>query len=180
MGGHIMPLVTRETSIALWQDVIHHAEGRCDIKLTEELEVYLISLLARYMDRPDIAQQVFATAFLESMHQQERQRTISLQHVGDQCLLYAGLFPQAAERRQVKLSYFVDLGRSAYATISHTANDLFWLLAYQFVSVMDVLQSIKKETDLLPLDAYTQWDELGSKRAWQVLQQYSKGIPIKK
>lgn len=175
-----MPLVTKETTIALWQDVILQAEGRCDVRLTEELEVYLISLLSRYMDRPDIAHKVFATAFLESIQMQERQRAVSLQHVGDQCLLVAGLFPQLANRKQVKISYFVDLGRSAYATISHTANDLYWSLAYQFVAMMDVLQSIKKESDLLPLDAYNQWDELGSKRAWQVLHQYSKGIPLKK
>lgn len=175
-----MPLVTRETTIALWQDVIQYAEGRCDVSLTEELEVYLISLLSRYMDRPDIPQQVFATAFLKSIGMQEHQRVLSLQHVGDQCLLMAGLFPQVAKRKQVKVSYFVDLGRSAYATISHSANDLYWSLAYQFVAMMDVLQSIKKESDLLPLDAYNQWDELGSKRAWQVLQQYTQGLPVKK
>ena len=175
-----MPLMTRETSIALWQDVIVYAEGRCAVKLTPELEHYLIVLLSRYMDRPDIAQQVFATAFLDALHKQRQQRLITLQNVGDQCLLMAGLFPQVANKKRVNITYFVDLGRSAYANISNASHDLYWSLAYQFVAMMDVLQSIKKESDLLPLDAYHQWDELGSKRAWQVLQQYTNGLPIKK
>jgi hypothetical protein len=175
-----MALVTKETTLALWHDVIQYAEGRCEITLSEELEIYLISLLARYMDRPDLAQQIFATTFLESMQKQEKQRSLSLQHIGDQCLLFAGLFPQSAARKQVKVSYFVEIGRSAYANISQSANDLYWSLALQFVAMMDVLQSIRSESDLLPLDAYAQWDELGSKRAWQILNQYTHGIPLKK
>jgi hypothetical protein len=175
-----MPLFTNTNPIVLWQEVVRQAQGRCEIKLSEDLEYYLISLLTRYMDRPEVAQQVFATSFLEAMQQQQRQRLESLRDVGDQCLLFTGLFPQAAKRKQVKLSYFVDLGRSAYSNISASAHDLYWLLAYQFVAMMDVLQSIKKESDLLPLDAYDQWDELGSKHAWQFLQTYSKGLPLKK
>src|SRR5262249_52839092 len=104
----------------------------------------------------------------------------SLQNVGDQCLLFVGLFPHAAEKKHVKINYFVDLGRSAYANISHTVNDLYWSLAIQFVALMDVLQSIRHTPDLLPLEAFEQWSELDSQRALQILNEYTKGIPFKK
>lgn len=175
-----MNVVVSETSALLWQNVIQQAEERCSIKLKTELEAYLISLLIRYVNKPEVAQQVFARAFLEAMQLRERERHTSLQHVGDQCLLFAGLFPQSAQKKHVKISYFVDLGRSAYANISDRAHDLYWSLAYQFVALMDVLQSIKQYPDLLPLQAYEQWNEVGSQRALQILQQYTRGVPVKK
>jgi hypothetical protein len=175
-----MTMLANSSSLVLWHDVVKNAESRCSIVLNEDLEAYLIALLIRYSNKPDIAQQVFASAFLEAMQMRSRERNSSLQHVGDQCLLYAGLFPRAAEKKHVKINYFVDLGRSAYGAISRTANDLYWMLALEFVMLMDVLQSIRPTQDLLPLEAYEQWDELGSKRARLILEEYTRGMPIKR
>src|SRR5437016_2911471 len=108
-----MNLLTNETVLILWQDVVKNAEDRCSISLKEELEAYLVSLLVRYTNKPEVAKQVLATAFMEALQRRANQRNVSLQHVGDQCLLFAGLFPRVAEKRHVKINYFVDLGRSA-------------------------------------------------------------------
>lgn len=177
-----MTLLISENTLVLWHEVIKTAEHRSCISLNDDLEAYLISLLMRYSNKPEVAQQIFAKSYLEAMQQRDRQRNHSLQQVGDQCLLFAGLFPHHAEKRHVSLTYFVDLGRTAYAAISHTANDLYWVLALQFVALMDVLQSIRthETPDLLPLEAYEQWHSLGSQHALRVLQSYSKGIPVKR
>lgn len=175
-----MALLIGETSVLLWHEVIKSAEHRCSITLNDELEAYLISLLMRYSNKPEVAQQIFAKSYLEALQHHDKQRNISLQHVGDQCLLYAGLFPQQAEKRHVKITYFVDLGRAAYTAISRTANDLYFVLSLQFVALMDVLQSIPEQPVLKPLAAYEQWDQLGSQRAFQLLQAYTKGLPIRK
>ncbi|OGT42287.1 MAG: hypothetical protein A3F42_04675 [Gammaproteobacteria bacterium RIFCSPHIGHO2_12_FULL_37_34] len=175
-----MDLLTSTTPLNLWQDVIKNAENRCSITLKDELEVYLISLLMRYTNQPEAAKHIAATAFLNALHQHHAERQVTLQRVGDQCLLFTGLFPRIAERRHVKINYFVDIGRSAYAAISHTTNDLYGSLALQFVVLMDVLQSIRPYSDLLPLEAYEQWNELGSKRARQALYDYTKAMPLKK
>ena len=174
-----MGLLVSTTSSILWHDVIKHAEDRCSITLQEELETYLVSLLMRYTNKPEVAKQVFATAFLETLHLTERERNVALQHVGDQCLLFAGLFPRAAEKRRVKISYFVDLGRSAYAGVSGKQTEPFGSLALQFVMLMDVLQSIRQVPDLLPMEAYDQWMEVGSQRAYKILQAYTTSIPVK-
>lgn len=174
-----MGLLIHATPNALWQSVIQSAIADCELKLSADLEAYLISLLMRYTNKPEVVQQIFATAFLEALQSETTLRNISLKDVGDQCLLFAGLFPQAAERRHVKLIYFVDLGRSAYTAISNEANDLFTTLALQFVPLMDILQSIRHHPQLLPLDAYEQWQELGSKRALKILQSYTNGLPLK-
>lgn len=175
-----MPLVTNKQVVALWQEVICEAQQQCSIQLNPQLETYLVSLLMRYSNQPELAVRIFATSFLEAQQSRQQKRMASLQIVGDECLIYAGLFPQAAEKRHVKVSYFVDLGRSAYSAVSQTANDLYWSLAIQFVSLMDVLQAIRPSSDLLPLTAFEQWEELGSQRAFKILEQYTNGIPIKK
>lgn len=176
-------LTTGKTELIMWQDVIRHAEERCSIALQEELEAYLVSLLIRYTNKPEVAKQIIATAFLDALNshtlQQIAERNISLQHVGDQCLLFAGLFPHAAEKKQVKISYFVEIGRAAYAEVSTTAHDLYWSLAYQFVLLTDVLQSIRPDPDLLPLEAYEQWNDIGSQRALKLLREYTEALPFK-
>jgi hypothetical protein len=110
------------------------------------------------------------------------QRQQLLQEVGDKCLIYTGLFPKIAEKRLVQLSYFVKLGQSSYATISKSHNDLYQGLAKQFVSLMDVLQSLRqysnKYPDLLPMEAYDLWNDTGSLRGLKILKQYTSGIPI--
>ena len=175
-----MNILMKDTSIALWHDVVKNAEDNCSIVLKENLEAYLVALLVRYTTRPDIAKQILASAFLEALNMRENQRNASLQLVGDQCLIFAGFFPRLAEKRHVKLNYFVDLGKSAYGTISREADDLYWSLAVQFVGLMDILQSIRQTPDLLPLEAYEQWDAVGSQRALRILRQYTGATPLKK
>ncbi|HVE44961.1 MAG TPA: hypothetical protein VNC84_07540 [Gammaproteobacteria bacterium] len=167
------PILTGDSPLLLWQKLIKNAEARCSIQLIDDLEYYLIALLMRYVDRPDIAKQAFTEVFLKAMQESRQKRNLSLQTVGDQCLLYTGLFPRAAVRRHVKISYFVDLGRSAYANISHKTDDFYGLLAEQFVAMMDVLQSIREVPDLLPLEAYEQWQDVGSQYAYSVLKKHT-------
>jgi len=158
----------------LWHDVLKEAQNQCSIRLETTIEAYLVWLLSYYTAKPEIIGKVVAISFLQALQHQERQRAASLQSVGDQCLLYTGLFPRAPQRRSLKLNYFVSLGRAAYMGISNTS-ELYSELALQFVPLMDVLQSIRPTPDLLPLEAYEQWQELGSKRALAILRSYTKG-----
>lgn len=157
--------------IVLWRDVIKGAEDRCQVHLREEVEAYLVSLLIRFTNKPELMRHVMAAEFLRAMHEKDMMRRYALADVGDQCLLLSGLFPGLAEHRQVKVKYFVDLGRSAYATISAGATDLYGSLAAEFIVLMDVLQSVNQRHVLLPLQAYELWNELGSKRALNALRE---------
>ena len=165
-----MTILLSTATSTIWQEAVKTAESACLVTLDDRVESYLVSLLNRYVNRPDIVKQVFAKAYLEALERQAMERSLSLQQVGDQCLLFAGLFPKQAQRKHVKINYFVDVGRAAYNSISK--NEFFSSLAMQFVLLMDILQSIRGETDLLPLEAYEQWTELGSQRAFRILQSY--------
>jgi hypothetical protein len=177
-----MKVLTNTSSAALWKEIVQEAEAACETTLNHELEAYLVFLLVRYINKPEIAKQVMATELMQALQVSTNARKIALQGVGDTCLLFSGLFPKVAEKRLVKISYFVNLGRGAYHAMSKTSNDLYSLLSQQFVSIMDILQSIRLQSpelpDLLPFEAYDLWNESGSKRALKVLKQYSSGTPI--
>lgn len=172
-----MKILHNSTPTALWYDIIHEAQGACEITLKEEIESYLVFLLMRYTAKPEVAKQIVATDFLKGVNLPSTQREIILQEVGDKCLLLSGLFPNCNNRRLVKISYFINLGKSSYAIISNEHNDLYGLLSAQFVSLMDILQSLRQYSNanpnLLPLDAYELWSETGSKRAFSILRQYT-------
>jgi hypothetical protein len=178
-----MKLLINPNPNGLWRDIIHEAEANCRSKLQVELEAYLVNLLVRYSTQPELASQIMATQFLEGAKLSPSERAVALQHVGDSCLLYSGLFPGIAEKRRVKISYFIDMGRSAYSTISTTSNDLYDLLTKSFVAIMDLLQSLrsysKHHPDLMPLQAYDLWNESGSQRALRTLRQFSNASPMR-
>ena len=94
--------------------------------------------------------------------------------VGDECLLFTGFFPLASEKKRVGVDYFIKLGRHAYQAVSHKTNDLYAMLASQFVLLADILQTARNEPDLLPLEAYDRWEKTGSERAYKMLLLYTK------
>lgn len=177
-------LKTSITPTALWFDIIHEAETNCRTRLNEELEAYLVFLLSRYMTKPDVIKDIIASKFLDGLQLLPRAREKVMQEVGDECLIFSGLFPHIAAKRLVKVSYFIRLGQAAYDVISKKHNDVYHLLAREFVPLMDVLQSIRcysrQSVDLMPLEAYELWNESGSQRAFKVLSQYSQGVPVQK
>jgi len=167
-----MSIMTNTTSVALWHEIVHEAEQSCSVTLKEDIESYLVFLLMRYINKPELVKQIIALEFLQSLELTSMKREAILRDVGDKCLLFAGLFPGIAKKRLVRPSYYVKLGQAAYFRVSKETNDLYDHLSHQFVPLMDILQSIKTH-DLLPLDAYELWNDTGSRRALAILKQYT-------
>ena len=176
-------LLPNPNIMALWRGIIHEAESICAISLKEELESYLVFLLTRFTNKPELVKQIMASEFLHSMSLGPHQRAFALQEIGDKCLIFSGLFPKIAEKRHVKIGYFVQMGSSAYSVISKTGNDVYDLLAHQFIPMMDVLQSIRcysnEFPDLMPLEAYELWNQTGSHRALKILRTYTQATPVR-
>lgn len=181
-------IVTNPTSITQWQTLVTDASQLCEIALTEELESYLVFLLMRFINVPQMAKKVMGVEFLTSINRTGSLRSLALRDVGDQCLLYSGLFPGRARKRAVRVSYYVGLGKSAYQSLAQCSRDsestLFSLLSDKFVNLMDILQATREinqqQTILDPLMAEEIWHDTGSEHALHILQQFtvSTGTPI--
>jgi hypothetical protein len=169
-----MSAILKGETSKLWEIFVMEAEKKCTMSLSRELEVYLACLLERYANQPGLAERVFAKAYLEAHQMKRAERVLSLRILGDECLLFAGLFPKQAESKRVTIDYFIQLGQNAYHAVSRTTDDLYALLASHFVLLTDILQTASNEPALLPLEAYERWQATGSERAYKILLTYTK------
>jgi hypothetical protein len=170
-------LELEKTTTEQWQALVKEAEAFNGITLGEELESYLVFLLMRYMQQPELASKVMALEYLTGSQSQGSEREERMRDVGDQCLLYSGLFPNRAESRHVKISYYVKIGQSAYQNLSELTQAalarMYNNLARSFVVLMDTLLAMRNmnqdQLQLKPIVAYELWQDTRSQQAQQVL-----------
>jgi len=136
-------------------------------------------MLMRNLTNADINSKIMAVEYIKSIKSSGSERELRLREVGDHCLLFSGLFPQRARRRQMKVKYYVDLGRTAYL---HLAEDvsagmakLYQQLSDSFVYVMDTLLAIRSITEQSQhqdlLLAFELWQDTQSQHSFHLLQQ---------
>ncbi|MDH5572364.1 MAG: hypothetical protein OEY89_11400 [Gammaproteobacteria bacterium] len=171
--------------MAQWQKLVNDAEELNGVRLDEELESYLVFTLMRFTQRPEMAARIMALDYLDAMLQAGSISHEQMRDVGDQCLLLAGLFPDRAQKRRVKVSYYVDLGRSAYRHLAESLVNMTTLyrhLATQFIPAMDTLQAIRVLGDqqaLDPMMAFDLWNDTGSTQAGARLALVTAGSPVR-
>ncbi len=179
-------LILGPTTTAEWKTLVKEAEDANHYSLSEDLESYLVFLLARFAGKPEIANSILALDFLHGLEHTGQQRTEALRDVADKSLLFAGLFPGRADRRCVKISYFVNVGRHAYAALAtlcqNTMSGLYGALDESFVALMDVLHVMRELSDqasgLTPLQAAELWHDTHSRHALAVLQRTTKAMAV--
>jgi hypothetical protein len=177
-------LVVEGHSTANWQRLVQDAAANTPHALDEPVEHYLVLLLSRTLRDAEALHQVMATQYLEGVREGGAVRTAKLRDVGDHCLLLAGLFPQRARRRLVRVGYFVQLGRTAYGELadglSRSMADLYGELARTFVPLVEVLQAMRElgnEPSLSAIEALELWQDTGSERALEGLRAHTSAAP---
>lgn len=137
------------TITAEWHVLLNEAQATCHYWLEEDLESYLVFLLMRFTSRPQFASAVLAREFLETFQLKSSLQRERMRDVADQCLLYAGLFPERAQRKRVSERYFIELGQGAYETVAGLSSvadsALFRLIAERFRLLRDVLRSMRPQ-----------------------------------
>jgi hypothetical protein len=175
-------LLLEPTATAQWKHLLDDAKQQCHCQLNEEIESYLIFTLMRFTQNPELASKALAPDFLRCADLLTHAKENTLRDVGDQCLLLSGLFPQRAEKRLVTVGYYVGLGQSAYQQLSSTLKEafayLYHLLSNNFVQMMDVLQNIRCEPALQPLQAMELWQQTGSDNAYKILTSNRLSTPV--
>ncbi len=173
------------SKVADWQKLVSEAEAELGVQLDEDMESYLVFTLMRYTRRPDMTSRVMALDYLEAMQNSGSASQQQMRDVADQCLLLTGLFPARARRRRVSVTYYVDLGRSAYRHLAENLVGmtlLYTRMAQQFVQVMDTLHTIRQMGDgdlqLDPLEAFALWQQTGSRAAHAQLGRVTQAIPV--
>ncbi|MCH9756587.1 MAG: hypothetical protein K0U37_05285 [Gammaproteobacteria bacterium] len=139
-------LILHPTDISQWHALVNEAQASTRLILPENTESYLVFLLMRFSQSPELAESVLAIDFLNSMQAVGTRQVELLREVGDKSLLLSGLFPGIAEKRHVQLKYFTDMGQAAYLSVSELEADevaaLYQELSSQFTTLMHILESL--------------------------------------
>ncbi len=168
-------LILASSEMAQWHELVCEAEADYGCHLNETMQSYLVFTLMRFMKKQDLVSHVLALKYLHTHNLPDKIKLEQLRDVGDQCLLVSGLYPKRALKRNVRVSYYVDLGRSPYHNLSTCAQqgigELYHQLADTFIVLMDLLQTIRQYNTpaLQPLAAIELWSDTGSKVAFDQL-----------
>ncbi len=179
-------LILRSTSLAQWYSLVNEAEDFYDNHLDIDLESYLVYLLERYTNKPELIGTILSLDYLSSLETTGKLRAERLRDVGDKCLLFSGFFPEFAHKRHVTVSYFVELGKKAYTYLALLnengllAPELYALLKKHFVNLLDLLFSIRdlsgEKQALTLLQAEELWRNIGSQYALKLLKKHNKKV----
>jgi hypothetical protein len=175
-------LILDSSELCQWHTLVQEAEQDYGHHLNEAMQSYLVFTLMRFAKNQQLNDQPLALDYLSSHHLPKTLRNEKLRDIGDQCLLVSGLYPQSAAKRQLAVSYYVDMGRSAYHHISIVTQqgiaELYQQLAESFVLLMDLLQTIRQYSmpALQPIAAMELWQQTGSRAAFEQISE--SGMPV--
>jgi len=132
-----------------WQDyfrssyeLVIEAEGKSDLYLDEEVEAYLVRLLAKWFDKNDIPPDTpVAIMLLTAMQSAGKDKVQKLTETADVCLFYDSF--KIKQRRWPTLNYYKDMGTMAYGMAHVATNDsLYNQLENKFIICSKVLANI--------------------------------------
>ena len=175
-------IILDSSELCQWHTLVHEAEQDYGYQLDEAMQSYLVFTLMRFAKDQRLNSHALAPEYLSSHHLSANLRSEQLRNIGDQCLLVSGLFPQSAEKRQLEVGYYVDLGRSAYHHISTVTQqgiaELYQQLSESFILLMDLLQTIRQYSmpALQPIAALHLWQKTGSRAAYKQISE--NAIPV--
>lgn len=146
MEGQKIELVVFPTALAQWHTLVSEAQMHCGIQLEEVLESYLVFLLMRFVDKPQLMEGMRAIELMEAWQATGQAHYDQLREVGDKCLLQVGLFPKISTYKHLRSDYFINLGQMAYHSLSVICKEasarLFQALADEFRTLVAVLNVI--------------------------------------
>ncbi len=142
-------LILHPTDTCQWHALVNEAQASTNLVLNEPTESYLVFLLMRFTQGPELIESIIAMDFLDSINQPRQVQVELLKAVGDKSLLFCGLFPGMAYKKRVSINYFIDMGQAAYLTVSELQDKenskLFFQLSDQFMDLQTILQAMRRD-----------------------------------
>lgn len=120
-----------------WQ-LVMDSEGRTQIHLKEELESYLVHMMARTMIDPGIPPDIICIEFANAKRKDDYRR------IGDSCLLIDAW--GIKKSKTVSPNYYENMGKIAYSYASiksHPIDELFEVVSKNFTFLSKVLRHTK-------------------------------------
>lgn len=137
--------------IAEWHTLVLEAQNHVGYTLDENLQSYLVLTLTHYTTDDSLAKTIIGVDFLRHIDliRHGRRGADKLRKVGDRCLILSGFFPQYADKLNVNVEYYYNIGQQAYFTVADCYGikydpNLFYKLSHDFTKLTNLLMAMRK------------------------------------
>lgn len=137
----------------MFYELMSEAKGITGMGLPEDLESYVVFLLATYIKKPDFAPETtFAETYLKINNLQGKTGATMSKELADCCLFVTGVFPEYGSRKGLSVSYYSSIGRGSYSKAAEYLNsDLFNELSKNFEYARQMIAVTVKRPDVIKL-----------------------------
>lgn len=125
-------------------EMVLEAQGRSQLYLDNDMEAFLVHVVARTFERTDIWNEPVAIKLMTAQQLPSHQKQSALRTVGEECLFIDGW--QIKQNRWPGPNYFEDMGRLAFGFASvatRPADDLLEAASNNFKQASLVLRSVR-------------------------------------
>lgn len=170
-------------------EMVQSGFSKRNIKKNPAVEVYLVDLLAHYLDARNLFDEptkengeknpsTLAEMFLTASNSDHLEKIGLLKKLGDRTLYISGFFGDSLSRKVVDIDYYVEMGGAAYGSLADCVreDDLAYVyntFSTRFVEFVDVLTYISQQSfvqnDESILRLYERYIKTGSEVARQKL-----------
>lgn len=143
-----MNILLPSNRLTEWYEMLQISKQHTGIILDDHVESYVILTLDGYLQDQLITDLALGVEFMQAVNLKKTQSRSLLRHIGDRCLILAGLFQLRSKRLNVSEDYFCEIGQQAYLNLAnfhklHIDPELFWKMAKHFVAISKLLQSFR-------------------------------------
>lgn len=130
----------KDVYVDAFRNVVKETSVTTGLELPENIEAYVVMLLANNMDRPDfLPEHSFAEAYLKL----RRPASYSAKELGDSCLFVTGVFPTYGSKHGLAKQYYQNIGITSYELVAETLNgELFLQLSTHFVFISHFISKV--------------------------------------
>lgn len=150
-----------EDSKTFFRQSLKEALVERKIETYPHVEAYLVDLLNHYLittnlfDEEDPSgkktRETLAEMMLKAVNSPHRQRYDLLKKLGDSALYISGFFADSFQRKVIDVDYYMDMGASAYSSLSKEMNEdsfakMYMEIAQKFNVFVDVFMLMSRKT----------------------------------
>lgn len=141
-----------------FREKVLEAQKKQNVKLTENVEFYIVNLLCEYVRSAEIIDSYDCLAFIlkKALESPFQERVVLYKKLADTALYFSGYFQEYFTNKMFDIKYYISMGESAYgelsclmrrkSTYSLTMSQIYKEMSIHFLHAVDVLLYISEQT----------------------------------
>jgi len=187
--------MTEVNPTQFFHEMVVEAQERQRLKLTENVEFYIVNLLCGYLraSDSDSNEDCLALILKKALESSHSEKIALYKKLADTALYFSGFFQEYFNRKSFDIRYYVTMGESAYNELSNllkgkntyqeTMSTIYYEMSKNFTVAVDILLDISEQTtsqnnERTILSLYDAWLNTASPKLEKEL--FHRGVnPIK-